>query len=199
MIGMAVVGAAIVLVSAVLVGTPPAQAVAADPVDVTMQLEGSAGASGSVQVTVAPARAGSNVLQLYLYDDEGRATQPEQIRVAITEEQQEIGPLDVEIAAAGGHSVLMAGPPGSGKSMLALRFAGLLPAMTVQEALESVRRVVDLGAPFNPETLQATVVIAASDYVQYALLARYSVVLRTEAPMIRTVRGAGYALDPPRG
>ncbi|RBY74687.1 copper resistance protein CopC [Blastococcus sp. TF02-09] len=97
----AVVGAAIVLVSAVLVGTPPAQAVAADPVDVTMQLEGSAGASGSVQVTVAPARAGSNVLQLYLYDDEGRATQPEQIRVAITEEQQEIGPLDVEIAAAG--------------------------------------------------------------------------------------------------
>lgn len=55
----------------------------------------------------------------------------------------------------------------------------------LQEALESVRRVVELGAPFNPETMQATVVIAASDYVQYALLARYSVVLRTEAPMIR--------------
>lgn len=55
----------------------------------------------------------------------------------------------------------------------------------LQEALESVRRVVEVGAPFNPETLQATVVIAASDYVQYALLARYSVVLRTEAPMIR--------------
>ncbi len=97
----AVLGAAIVLVSAVLVGTPPAQAIAADPVDVTMQLEGSSGAAGSVQVTVAPAQAGSNVLQLYLYDEEGRATQPEQIRVAIAEEQQEIGPLDVEIAAAG--------------------------------------------------------------------------------------------------
>jgi copper transport protein len=97
----AVLGAAIVLVSAVLVGTPPAQAIAADPVDVTMQLEGSAGAAGSVQVTVAPAQAGSNVLQLYLYDEEGRATQPEQIRVAIVEEQQQIGPLDVEIAAAG--------------------------------------------------------------------------------------------------
>ncbi|WP_277981389.1 LysR family transcriptional regulator [Sphingomonas phyllosphaerae] len=55
----------------------------------------------------------------------------------------------------------------------------------LQEALEGVRRVVEQGAPFNPETLQATVVIAASDYVQYALLARYSVVLRTEAPMIR--------------
>ncbi|RZI91913.1 MAG: ATP-binding protein, partial [Variovorax sp.] len=43
----------------------------------------------------------------------------------------------LEIAAAGNHSLLMVGPPGSGKSMLAQRFAGLLPAMTVDEALES--------------------------------------------------------------
>ena len=43
----------------------------------------------------------------------------------------------LEVAAAGGHSVLMAGPPGSGKSMLATRFAGILPPMTDQEALES--------------------------------------------------------------
>jgi magnesium chelatase family protein len=43
----------------------------------------------------------------------------------------------LEIAAAGGHSVLMVGPPGSGKSMLAQRFAGLLPPMDVDEALES--------------------------------------------------------------
>ena len=43
----------------------------------------------------------------------------------------------LEIAAAGGHSVLMVGPPGSGKSMLAQRFAGLLPPMTVDEALQS--------------------------------------------------------------
>jgi copper transport protein len=97
----AVLGAAILLVSAVLVGTPPAQALLADPVDVTVPLEGAGGDAGSVQVTVAPARAGSNVLELYLYDEEGRATQPEQIRVALAEEQQEIGPLDVEIAAAG--------------------------------------------------------------------------------------------------
>lgn len=43
----------------------------------------------------------------------------------------------LEIAAAGGHSVLMVGPPGSGKSMLAQRFAGLLPPMGIEEALET--------------------------------------------------------------
>ena len=43
----------------------------------------------------------------------------------------------LEIAAAGGHSLLLMGPPGSGKSMLAQRFAGVLPEMEVDEALES--------------------------------------------------------------
>lgn len=43
----------------------------------------------------------------------------------------------LEIAAAGGHSILLTGPPGSGKSMLAQRFAGLLPPMSESEALQS--------------------------------------------------------------
>jgi magnesium chelatase family protein len=43
----------------------------------------------------------------------------------------------LEVAAAGGHSVLLVGPPGSGKSMLAQRFAGLLPPLGEAEALES--------------------------------------------------------------
>jgi len=42
----------------------------------------------------------------------------------------------LEIAAAGGHSVLMVGTPGAGKSMLAQRFAGLLPPMDTAEALD---------------------------------------------------------------
>jgi magnesium chelatase family protein len=43
----------------------------------------------------------------------------------------------LEIAAAGEHSLLMIGPPGSGKSMLAQRLPGILPDLTEQEALES--------------------------------------------------------------
>jgi magnesium chelatase family protein len=51
----------------------------------------------------------------------------------------------LEIAAAGGHSVLMVGPPGTGKTMLASRLPGILPAMTQHEALESAA-VQSLGS-----------------------------------------------------
>ncbi|TJY58363.1 ATP-dependent protease [Sinimarinibacterium sp. CAU 1509] len=43
----------------------------------------------------------------------------------------------LEVAAAGGHSLLLAGPPGSGKSMLAQRLPGILPALSDTEALEA--------------------------------------------------------------
>ena len=55
-----------------------------------------------------------------------------------------------EIAAAGGHSLLMIGPPGTGKSMLAARFPGLLPEMTEEEALESAA-IHSLSGTFNAE------------------------------------------------
>ena len=50
---------------------------------------------------------------------------------------QEGAKRGVEIAAAGGHNVIMIGPPGSGKSSLAKAMAGILPAMNLEEALQT--------------------------------------------------------------
>ncbi len=56
----------------------------------------------------------------------------------------------LEVAAAGRHSLLLVGPPGTGKSMLASRLPGLLPPMTTAAALESAA-VLSLTGEFRPE------------------------------------------------
>ena len=60
---------------------------------------------------------------------------------------QRVGRRAVEVAAAGGHHLLFVGPPGSGKSMLAVRLAGLLPALSRLEALEVTRIHSAAGLP----------------------------------------------------
>ncbi len=56
----------------------------------------------------------------------------------------------LEIAATGGHSLLMVGAPGTGKSMLAQRFASILPPMNTHEALESAA-ILSLAGQFKTE------------------------------------------------
>ena len=67
----------------------------------------------------------------------------------------------LEIAAAGGHSLLMVGPPGTGKSMLAQRLPGLLPPMTENEALASAA-IASLAGALRPRALDGAPVPRAA-------------------------------------
>ncbi|GAC1314778.1 MAG: YifB family Mg chelatase-like AAA ATPase [Acidimicrobiales bacterium] len=62
---------------------------------------------------------------------------------------QPLGTWAVEVAAAGAHHLLLIGPPGAGKTMLAACLPGILPPLTAEEALE-VTRIASVGSQLPP-------------------------------------------------
>ncbi len=120
-----------------------------------------ASAAEAVMVTGGDVRVATSLLEVCAHlcgrEALSRAAPPSRHAAAASPDLADVrGQLQarraLEIAAAGQHALLMSGPPGSGKSMLAARISGLLPDMEESEALETAAVLSSAGL-FDPALL----------------------------------------------